>query len=291
MRTARQILFHSPTFAFHHVRFAFYLAHGQAVPPPGTPSLLAGLFVAFFRLGVHVGSRIGSVVRRLVGCLPWVLARARGVRFCGVAVGGALHSVFSHPPARNRVGQSLCTGEGRRGIWGEAGLPTTRLRELRYTTGSAAGVHGYSSAHRAGSAARMLGKFAGLTDSELTDLENAGSHAVNHQPVRGQTIPGQTEETPPRGLEKGRRQKLNHSDTKQQLDLYESLENNDALLTSGPSHELWEKWQQLDTVRATADQPRTPMMPHMQMTCRANCCARTGTETCADRNSTKSTGG
>ena len=105
MRTARQILFHSPTFAFHHVRFAFYLAHGQAVPPPGTPSLLAGLFVAFFRLGVHVGSRIGSVVRRLVGCLPWVLARARGVRFCGVAVGGALRPVFSPSnPAQPETG-------------------------------------------------------------------------------------------------------------------------------------------------------------------------------------------
>lgn len=113
----------------------------------------------------------------------------------------------------------------------------------------------------------MSGKFAGLTDSELTDLENAGSHAVNHQPVRGQSIPGQTEETPPQR----RRQKLSHSDTKQQLDLYESLENNDALLTSGPSHELWEKWQQLDTVRATADQPVKLVMAPMQMTCRANC--------------------
>lgn len=142
MRTARQILFHSPTFAFHHVRFAFYLAHGQAVPPPGTPSLLAGLFVAFFRLGVHVGSRIGSVVRRLVGCLPWVLARARGVRFCGVAVGGALRPVFSPSSPKpgwptiplHRGGSTRHLGRG-----GSAHHPAEGA--ALHHTGSAAGVH------------------------------------------------------------------------------------------------------------------------------------------------------
>ena len=107
-----------------------------------TPSLLAGLFVAFFCLGVHVGSRIGSVVRRLIGCLPWVLARARGIRFCGVAVGGALRPVFSPSSPKpgwptiplHRGGSTRHLGRG-----GSAHHPAEGA--ALHHTGSAASVH------------------------------------------------------------------------------------------------------------------------------------------------------
>ena len=100
-----------------------------------------------------------------------------------------------------------------------------------------------------------------LTDSELTDLENAQSHAVSHQPVPISTaLPGTAEvaesEKPGRqGSFTERRERRQHHNTQQQLELYETLENNSKLLTSGPSHALWDKWHQLDTVSPAGAQP------------------------------------
>ncbi len=106
-----------------------------------------------------------------------------------------------------------------------------------------------------------------LTDNELTDLENAESHAINHQPVPvHSTLPGAAEEAEGEttNAEAGelrqesfseRRQKLRRQTTQQQLALYETLENCSALLTTGPSHALWDTWQQLDKVRAESTQP------------------------------------
>ena len=86
---------------------------------------------------------------------------------------------------------------------------------------------------------------SGLTDNDLTDLENAESHAVSHQPVPvHSSIPGQPES--PKALQSVRMVRQN---TMMQLELYESLENNNDLLTRGPSGELWNVWKQLDTVR------------------------------------------
>eukprot|EP01043_Picozoa_sp_COSAG02_P024423 COSAG02_NODE_1333_length_13206_cov_221.257801_15_plen_123_part_00 len=100
-----------------------------------------------------------------------------------------------------------------------------------------------------------------LTESELTDLENAQSHAVTHQPVPvNSTLPGTAEvaetEEPARqgGLTENKKMRQ-HQNTQQQLELYETLENDSKLLTSGPSHALWDKWQQLDTVRPAIAQP------------------------------------
>ena len=101
-----------------------------------------------------------------------------------------------------------------------------------------------------------------LTDSELTDLENANSHSVVHGAVGGDgaTLPGQPGSKKGRSDDGGaakspvprrRKGKLGRQNTMaQSLDLYETLENNDKLLTSGPSCQLWDKWQQLDLVRS-----------------------------------------